>query len=384
MTDTGTLAGITMTLRIGGMNPSPVSTEVARAVQAVTVNVTDDGPCGFQIDLNAERSALLMNDYPLVANPLLKPFNRVLISVAVGLTSTVLIDGFVTHQQLVPGSAGRGATLTLIGEDVSVLMDMIDVTIPYPALGDALIVGAVLAKWALIGVLPEIVPPIASPISDPLVSTTIQNGTDRAYLTCLAKNYGYIFGVRPGTLPLTNIAYWGPPLRLTATQPALSVDLGPETNVDSLSFEHDAITPTLVFGAALDPMTDSLLPIATLMSTREPPLSARPALTAYEPFGRKTLYSESTFSSLRAFMQAQGTTDVSTDNAVTAKGTVDTLRYGHVIRAPGVVGVRGAGSTYDGKYYVKSVTHKLAPGSYTQDFMLSREGLGTTVSTLPV
>jgi len=43
------------------------------------------------------------------------------------------------------------------------------------------------------------------------------------------------------------------------------------------------------------------------------------------------------------------------------------------------VGVRGVGSTYDGLYYVQSVTHRIRPGSYKQSFTLTREGVGSTV-----
>ena len=38
-----------------------------------------------------------------------------------------------------------------------------------------------------------------------------------------------------------------------------------------------------------------------------------------------------------------------------------------------MVGVRGAGRSYDGFYYVRGVTHTMEPGSYTQSFRLSRE-----------
>ena len=44
----------------------------------------------------------------------------------------------------------------------------------------------------------------------------------------------------------------------------------------------------------------------------------------------------------------------------------------------GLVGLRGAGRTYDGLYYVKTVTHNISKGRYTQSFSLSREGTGTT------
>ena len=55
-----------------------------------------------------------------------------------------------------------------------------------------------------------------------------------------------------------------------------------------------------------------------------------------------------------------------------------------MLRAPGVVGVRGAGHDYDGLYYVQEVTHDIAPGSYKQSFTLTREGLGSTVPSVSV
>ena len=50
-------------------------------------------------------------------------------------------------------------------------------------------------------------------------------------------------------------------------------------------------------------------------------------------------------------------------------------RYGHILRARQLVGVRGSGRAYDGFYYVNSVTHDIKPGAYKQNFTLSRDGL---------
>ena len=49
--------------------------------------------------------------------------------------------------------------------------------------------------------------------------------------------------------------------------------------------------------------------------------------------------------------------------AVTGNGELDVVRYGSVLKARQLVGVRGAGLAYDGLYYVKSVTHKIKPAS---------------------
>jgi len=69
--------------------------------------------------------------------------------------------------------------------------------------------------------------------------------------------------------------------------------------------------------------------------------------------------------------------------AVSGQGQLDTVRYGSVLRARRLVGVRGSGFSYNGLFYVKSVTHEITKGSYTQSFRLSREGTGSLLPLLP-
>jgi hypothetical protein len=68
--------------------------------------------------------------------------------------------------------------------------------------------------------------------------------------------------------------------------------------------------------------------------------------------------------------------------AVTCEGSLDVTRYGGVLNARSLVGVRGAGQAFDGLYYVKSVTHKIKRGEYKQNFTLTRNGLVSTVQTV--
>jgi hypothetical protein len=65
---------------------------------------------------------------------------------------------------------------------------------------------------------------------------------------------------------------------------------------------------------------------------------------------------------------------------VKGSGSLDVTRYGRILKARSLVGVRGAGTAFDGLYYVRSVTHKIKRGEYKQSFTLERNGL---VSTLP-
>ena len=62
-------------------------------------------------------------------------------------------------------------------------------------------------------------------------------------------------------------------------------------------------------------------------------------------------------------------------DGVSARGSLDVLRYGRLLKARNLVGVRGAGMAYDGLYYVESVTSTLKRGEFKQRFNLTRNGL---------
>ena len=68
-------------------------------------------------------------------------------------------------------------------------------------------------------------------------------------------------------------------------------------------------------------------------------------------------------------------------DAITGNGSLNTTKYGAILKTRTVVGVRGAGIAYDGFYYVNSVTHNIKQGEYKQSFSLSRDGL---ISQVPV
>lgn len=372
---------IRLSLRVGKMVPSPAPALLMNALREVKVTLTDRGMAGgFQLTFALQRAPGLTQDYPLLSAPYLKPFNRVIVSVTLNGTAKVLVDGFITRQSVTPAAGGSDGTLTITGEDVSVVMDMLDLSMEYPALGDYLIVNTVLAKYMAIGVIPEVIPPLSMPLSDPLERVPQQDGTDLEYIRKLAGKYGYVFYVTPGPAEGMNTAYWGPPInpgRLLPPQRALSVDLGPATNVNSLQFEYDGMSPTMVYGAVSDLETEIIVPVVTLTSTRIPPLSSQPALTSNLPYGRKELLRQEGMDALTALIQAQSITDSSTDQVVTATGEMDALRYGGILETGRLVGVRGAGNSYDGNYYVKQVTHTLGPGQYKQNFTLTREGTGS-------
>jgi hypothetical protein len=70
-------------------------------------------------------------------------------------------------------------------------------------------------------------------------------------------------------------------------------------------------------------------------------------------------------------------------DAVTGNGSLDIVRYGRVLKARRLVGVRGAGLAFDGLYFVKSVTSTIRKGEFKQSFELSRNGLVSTLPAVP-
>lgn len=255
------------------------------------------------------------------------------------------------------------------------MMDMEEKSVEHMVQDETIIANKIILSYPQYQLIPIVIPP---PMIDPpiaIVRVPVQQETDLEYLKEMAERYAYVFYIVPGPAPLTNTAYWGPPKRLDLPQRALSVNMGPDTNVKSpINFQNNALAPTLFSGKVQDSMTNQILPVQTFASIR-PPLASQPSLLTQSCVRRKKFRAEDGLNIMQAFARAQGMTDESTD-VVSAEGELDALRYGDILQARGIVGLRGAGYNYDGLYYVKSVTHTIRRGEYTQRFSLRREGVG--------
>lgn len=369
-------------LWLGGMIPTPAPRSVTEKLESVEITCNDDSPNAFQLHFHADRMLGSSPDFALLSCGLLQPWNRVIVGVTLNNAFKILIDGFITHHELAHDKQFSASTLTVTGEDVSILMDRLEISFEYPQMGDSIIALAILAKYAMIGIIPQVVETPAELIPTIIERVPQQNATDRAYLNQLAAPYGYRFCVTPGPEPMMNSAYWGPPVNTGTVQPALSMDVGSATNIEKVNFQLDSLAPIQMYGMVQDTETEEDFPLATFASTRLPPLATDPAFKPEGLLQRRNTYTDPRYGYLEAMVDAQAQTDVSTDAVVTAQGEVDTLRYGSVLDVPGLVDVRGAGQSYDGRYRVKAVTHSIARGSYKQAFTLAREGTGSTISVV--
>ena len=287
------------------------------------------------------------------------------------------MDGMVTNHQITPGTDAGHATLTLLGKDLTVLMDKIDFSgFPFPAAPAEARVALLLLKYSFLGLIPLIVPSVLLDVVLPTTAIARQKGTDLAYIKELADRVGWVFYIEPGPVPGTNIAYWGPQIKIGVPQPALNVDMGAHTNVESLSFNFDndqnGIPTVYLYNEITKVILTIPLPPITPLN---PPLGLIPPIpTHLEPVRNDLSKRPAAQAIMMGLAKAAKMAE-----AVTGEGSLDVLRYGRILKARQLVGVSGAGPAFDGLHYVKSVTHTIKRGEYKQSFKLSRNGLISTV-----
>lgn len=348
---------------------APVPQPLADALQSVRVTSTAGEANGFQLTFAASARSVITTQ--LLPAGFFDPRARVIIVAIVAGTPVVLMDGVVTRQDLGPSDEPGASTLTLTGEDLSVLMDLDHQRMCWPAMGPDERALAITAKYAVYGIVPAIVPPVIPYVPPPTEQIPIQSATDLAYLKAMASQVGYVFFVNPGLLPGASVAYWGPQVRVGPLQPALTIGMGAATNVESLSFSFDGLCRTQYAISFTEPTTKLSIDVPVPdVSLLHPPLAARPAVA----LRAEPLPDVSDLNPVQIALMGLARTSTSAD-AVTGQGKLDVLRYGHVLQARQLVGVRGAGLAYDGAYYVTSVTHEIKRGEYKQSFSLARDGL---------
>jgi hypothetical protein len=367
------LDGIHLTLLIGPLAvPLPAPLPVIEALQSVQVTSQRDRT-GFQLTFTVGKTSPVQT--VMLSAGLLDPMiTRVVIIVTFRGIPQVIADGVVTRHEVSPSNEPGQSKLTLTGEDLSVLMGVVEMKLPYPAMPDAARILIILGKYAMFGIVPAVIPPPVITVKSPTKEIPTQTGTDLSYIQGLAAQSGYVFHIEPGPAPLTSTAYFGPDLPIPLPQPALSINMDWQTNVESLSFSLDGLAKKVVVLTILDPITGKIpipIPVPNI-SLLHPPLGARLTPPAKIEFPDDMANLAPDEVAKRAFGLMLNNAD-----AITGNGSLNVTRYGQILRMRTVVGVRGAGLAYDGFYYVNSVTHNLKRGEYKQSFTLSRDGLIT-------
>jgi hypothetical protein len=377
------LRNVQLSLMIGPFVPLTPPRAVIDALAEVEVTVNDVGVSGFQLKFSVDKQSPLQILFLLTGgSPIL--FMRVVVVAIVNGVSNVLIDGVITNNEISPGDKGSNSTLTLTGEDLTALMNQSNWSgFPFPACPAEARVALLLAKYAVFGVMPMIIPSVMIDVPIPVDRIPSQKGTDLDYIRGLADEVGYVFYLDPGPEPGTSKAYWGPQIKVGPIQPALSADMDAYTNVENLHFKFDQqqnkIPTVFIYNQETKVSFPIPIPPITLLN---PPLGALPPLPSNILGDLKPVRDDLAKKPIAQAIMIGLASASQWSDAVTGEGSLDVARYGGVLKARQLVGVRGAGPAFDGLYYVKSVTHKIKRGEYKQEFKLTRNGLVSTVATV--
>jgi hypothetical protein len=368
-----------LSLLMGPAVAVPVPKPVIEALERVEIQTSAGERGGFSLTFT------FSSDSPLTIVLLLLgrigPVIRTVLFATVNGIPIPLVDGVVTHHQVSPDVQAGRATLVLTGEDLTAVMDQIDMTgVPYPGLPPFARVNVILAKYAAFGVIPLVVPSVAVDVPIPTNRIPVHRGTDLAYVRQLAEESGYVFYVQAGPVPGTSTAYWGPEIKVGVPQAALNVDMDAHANVDTINLRYDGQSATLPVVFIQNEQTRAPIPIPIPAGANplSPPLGLIPPIPSKVELMNDTANKSPAHAIMLGLARASRTAE-----AVTATGSLDVVRYGRPLRARSLVGLRGAGTAYDGLYFVKRVTDKLERGSYEQDFTLTRNGLVSTVPRVP-
>jgi hypothetical protein len=376
------LKGVHLTLLVGPVVPVPVPQVVLDALTQIEVVTPDEAAGAFTLNFTLSVQSPLQTLF-LLSGGSVVPLLRVIVVVTVNGTPQVLIDGVVTKTEITPGADQRHTNLQVTGDDLTAVMQKLEFSglpgLPYPAMPAEAIVALLVAKYAFLGIVPLVIPSIAIDVPIPTDRIPTQQGSDLEYVRTLAERVGYVFYLDPGPAPGMSTAYWGPKIKVGVPQPALNADMDAASNVDSLSFSYDGNARSLPIVYIQNEQTK--IPLAIPIPDISP-LNPQLGLIDPPPQKFRELPETAKYTPIRAMLLGMAEASKSADT-VTGKGTLDVTRYGQVLKARQLVGVRGVGPAFDGLHYVSEVRHTIKRGEYKQSFNLSRKGLISTVPVVP-
>jgi len=373
------LKGVYLTLLVGPVVPIPVPQVVVDALTSVEVTSAAGERSGFKLQFTLSNRSPLHAAFLLAAGQ--TPLMRVIIILTVNGMPDVLMDGVMTRNEMTPGGKPGQSTLTILGDDLTRVMDLQDISgFPFPAMPIEARIFTILGKYAVFGMIPLVIPSLFTDVPIPIDRIPAQQGTDLKYIEQLASQVGHIFYIDPGPAPGTNTAYWGPEIKVGVPQPALNFDMDAATNVEALSFTYNSSGATLPIVFIQNQLTKFPIPLPIpKLNPLQPPLGAIPPGINNLTILRDT----AKLSPMQAISRGLAAASNSQD-AVTGTGSLDVTRYGRLLKARKLVGVRGAGVAFDGLYFVKSVTTTIKRNEVKQNFNLTRNGLVSITPVVPV
>jgi hypothetical protein len=361
----------TLSLLVGSPVPVAVPADVSDALERVEIKTAIGERGTFRLTFDLDDRPTLPERFLHDTGDLLR---AVLVLNQAGVASVVMDGVMVVHTL---ATAGNGKpSLIITGEDLTLLMDQVEVVRSFAAMPLQARVTLLLSAYGVLGVVPSVVVPPISGTPPPAERIPNQNTTDYAYIRALANSVGFRFTLDPGPAPASSLAYWGPEPRADRSRPALMIDVARLSGIDALQLSFDADHRMAPEALVLDPVSKSVIPIpAPNITALVPPLGG-----VVPPAHQHRQLRDTAKLTLLEAASALLAVGARSAEAMSGHGSLDVERTRVSLRAGAIVEVRGAARPFNGLYEVSRVRHTITERTHTQTFELLRAGIGAEAS----
>lgn len=348
-------------------------TDWYRCINRITVEEDLETGSSFEIEvvLDSDEDGA----YPDLDDENLRPWNRITIIAGFPDHEDTIMDGYISHLNPATDSSGnQPPVLRIRGVDASYAMNLEERLRVWEGMTYEQIATEIINTYEHTPFVQEPAEGEESAEGDQLPSVT-QRSTDHRFLRELARRKGYEFYMRGAEVHFHLPELSGTP------QKVIAVNFGEQTNCDDLNIEVDGTRPTRAQMTWWDPLAGGEPPVEPITETD----------SGLELLGTTGL------SQLRGQADLPQTTIIvrhhvaASENEardylrgvlrrngwfVKATGSLGGSCYGRVLRSKKLVTIKGLGTTYNGNYYVKKVTHKIEQRNYVMEFEAYRNALG--------
>lgn len=348
--------------------------ELYQCIDSIVVNEDLERGSSFEI-----RLALCRNEdgsWPHLDDENLRPWNRVTLIAAFPDHADVIMDGYISHVQPSADPSTGTLSVKIIGVDASYAMNLEEKRVVWTEdfLGKELtyenIARKIIDDYKPLRPVPRDLGETGGGGGEALSVT--QRGSDHRFLRELARRKGYEFYVLGGDV------HFHPPDLSGQPQKLIAFNFGEETNCEDLQVSLDGTRPTVVQMSHIDPVKGT--PDSVEVTSSE--LDALGTTDLFELRGSAQLRQTRIVVRRQLAMSKESMTDYARGLLrrhgwwIKASGTLNGLRYGRVLRSRKLVTIKGLGTSYNGNYYVRKVTHELGPRTYSMKFEAYRNRLG--------
>lgn len=287
-----------------------------------------------------------------------------------------VFDGYITNVELELGSDPGQSFMYVSGMDTTVLMSLEEKIVAWPNMADSDIVQQILGSYA-----DQTQIDTTSTVHQEDDTTVIQRCTDVQFVRDLAQKNGMEFYFETDDSGTVNAYFRAPQLGGTP-QPDLAIQFGDQSNLKNFSAHLSGQKPLNVKITQMD-ISSNGPNSAQVGNTQLAKLGAKDAndliggpigslVTPKDALAQMLVLGPPTSDVTELQSIAQAVRDEASW-VTSANGEINSDAYQSVLRPHRLVLLKGAGTTYSGKYYVTKVVHEVNhEGDYIQRFEARR------------